>query len=127
MESAAAGAGAGAAAAARQMPGLNLEYARKQREVKYHEALFNSISNQYEAARLSEGYAGAPFVIIDRAVAPEHKAWPPRRNLLIIVAAFSAFFGIVSVMALLLWRKLQADPGHRAQFAVIRSSFRFTR
>jgi tyrosine-protein kinase Etk/Wzc len=37
-----------------QVPGLELEYISKARDVKYHEALFGIIARQYEAARLDE-------------------------------------------------------------------------
>ena len=123
LESASGAGGAGAAASAKQMPELNLEYARRQREVKYHEVLFNSISTQYEVARLNGGNSGAPFVIVDRAVAPEVKAWPPRKLLLVLVFVFSVIIGFVIVGIRLLWRKLRADPLQDARFAAIRNSF----
>jgi tyrosine-protein kinase Etk/Wzc len=37
-----------------KVPEVELEYVRKEREVKYHEALFDMLSRQYEAARLDE-------------------------------------------------------------------------
>ena len=123
MESAGSGAGAGAAASAKQMPELNLEYARKAREVRYHEALFTSISNQYEAARLSEGYSGASFVVVDRAVAPEMKAWPPRTIMLLLSMVFSCLAGGIVVALRLVWRKLTADPIQVERLQVLRASF----
>jgi tyrosine-protein kinase Etk/Wzc len=123
LESASGAGGAGAAASAKQMPELNLEYARRQREVKYHEVLFNSISTQYEVARLNVGNSGAPFVIVDKAVVPEVKAWPLRKLLLLLVFAFSVIIGFVTVGIRLLWRKLRADSLQDARFAAIRNSF----
>ena len=123
MQSAASGDGAGAAASASKMPELNLEYARKAREVRYHEALFTSISNQYENARLNEGYSGASYVVIDRAVAPERKAWPPRTMMLAISIAFSALLGLIAVALRLMWQKLMSEPAHVARLQVLRNSF----
>ena len=127
LQSANSGAGAGAAASARQMPELNLEYARRKREVAYHEALYTSISTKYEAAKLEEGNAGAPFVIVDRAIAPEHKAWPPRRTLFLLNLGGSVLISLFGVGLLLLWRSLMCDPRQAARVQQMRQSFRFRR
>jgi uncharacterized protein involved in exopolysaccharide biosynthesis len=127
LESASGASHAGAAASVKQMPELNLEYARKLREVKFHEALFTSISNQFESAKLSGGYAGASFVVVDRAVIPETRAWPPRKLLLLLTLGFSVFAGLVAVGLTLAWRKLKADPAQRERILTIRKSFRLTR
>lgn len=47
---------------------LALEYVRKQREVKYHEALFEMLAKQYEGARLDESREAPLLQVIDRAV-----------------------------------------------------------
>ena len=123
LESAKNSTGAGAAAAAGKMPELNLDYARKLRAVRYHEALLTSISSQYQTTRLSAGYSGAPYVIVDRAIAPERKAWPPRMLLVLLAFVFSCIFAVAYVALTLLWRRLNADPLHRSQLAAIRNSF----
>jgi uncharacterized protein involved in exopolysaccharide biosynthesis len=61
-----------------ELPQAGLEYIRRLREVKYHESLFEGLSKQYEAARLDEAKAGPLIQVIDRAVTPEKKSWPPR-------------------------------------------------
>jgi tyrosine-protein kinase Etk/Wzc len=54
----------------------SLEYARKFREVKYHESLFDLLSRQYEAARIDEAKSAPIIQVIDRAVAPDKKSGP---------------------------------------------------
>ena len=127
LESASSGTASGAAASAKLMPGLNLDYTRKLREVRYHEALFTSISNQFESAKLSEGYTGTPFVVIDEAVVPEEKAYPPRRPLLWLVFGASVLSGVLCIGLLLLWRRLRAEPLQRERMAAIRRSFHLRR
>ena len=127
LESANSPKATGAAASARNMPQLNLDYARKLREVRYHEALVTSISNQYESNRLKAGDSGAQFVVVDQAIAPERKAWPPRRILLMLDAAAALVAGVVGVAALLFWRRIQAEPRNQAHLAEIRRSFRGVR
>jgi tyrosine-protein kinase Etk/Wzc len=67
------------------LPRAGLEYIRKYRDVKYHEALFEALAKQYEAAKLDEAKAGSPVQIVDKAVTPERKSWPPR--VLIVLAS----------------------------------------
>jgi tyrosine-protein kinase Etk/Wzc len=126
MESKQVPSGVGAAASAVKMPGLNLEYTRRLREVKYHEALITSISNQYEAGRISVGQ-GTPFQIVDRAVVPEHKAWPARRPLLGLLAFVSILVGFVVITATLFWRRVMRDPIQIERLALMSRSFRTIR
>jgi tyrosine-protein kinase Etk/Wzc len=61
-----------------RVPAEGLEYARKLREVKYHENLFDLLSRQYEAARIDEAKSAPVIQVIDRAVPPDKKSGPPR-------------------------------------------------
>ena len=81
-----------------QLPQAGLEYIRKYRDVKYHEALFEVLSKQYEAARLDEAKAGPMVQVIDKAVVPERRSWPPRTILICTTAGFSAIASICWVM-----------------------------
>lgn len=73
-----------------QLPEAALKYVRKYRDVKYHEALFEALARQYEAARLDEANAGSPLQIIDKAVTPEKKSWPPRIWIVLAGTVFGA-------------------------------------
>lgn len=70
--------GAGTTAAQAKMPELALEVVRQQREVQYHETLFEILSKQYENAKVDEAYS-APVELVDKAVLPDVKSWPPRK------------------------------------------------
>jgi tyrosine-protein kinase Etk/Wzc len=66
-----------------KVPELQLDYVRKEREVKYHELLFEMLAKQYEVARLDEA-RNAPLVqVLDNASYPDSKSSPPR--LLIVI------------------------------------------
>ena len=62
----------------RNLPAASLEYLRKLRDLQYHQTLFELLSRQYEAARIDEARSGSPIQVVDRAVAPDKKSWPPR-------------------------------------------------
>jgi tyrosine-protein kinase Etk/Wzc len=76
---------------ASRVPGLELEYIRKAREVKYHEALFEIIARQYEAARLDEANNPPVLQVLDEAVLPDARAGPPRT----VIAAAGLFLGLL--------------------------------
>lgn len=113
----------GAAPPAGQMPQNNLDLARAEREVKYHDALVTSLSNQFETARLNEAFARSAFQVVDRAVIPEHKAWPPRKPYFLASLAFGALMGIFAIVAKLAWLRIAADPEHHSQMAQLRKAF----
>lgn len=72
-----------------RLPEASLKYIRAVRDLKYHETLFEVLSRQYEAARLDEAKSTALVQVVDRAVTPERKSWPPR-TLLILAAVVAA-------------------------------------
>jgi uncharacterized protein involved in exopolysaccharide biosynthesis len=73
-----------------KLPQAGLEYLRKYRDVKYHEGLYEALAKQYEAARLDEAKAAPLVQVIDNAVVPERKSWPPRLLIVLISSALAA-------------------------------------
>ena len=83
---------------ASQVPALQMEYIRSAREVKYHEALFDIIAKQYEAARLDEAKE-APVQILDHAVPAEIPSGPRRKFIMAIGLLAGLAFGAAYVLA----------------------------
>ena len=78
-----------------KLPQAALEYIRKYRDMKYHETLYEALSKQYEAARLDEAKSAPLVQVIDSAVEPERKSWPPRA---LIVFGASGLAAVISIM-----------------------------
>jgi uncharacterized protein involved in exopolysaccharide biosynthesis len=89
--------GAGTTPAAAKLPELALEVERKQREVTYHETLFELLSKQYESARLDQAFS-PPVELVDAAVLPDQKSWPPRKLFALGGLLIGGFFGMVYVL-----------------------------
>jgi uncharacterized protein involved in exopolysaccharide biosynthesis len=89
------GAGKGMAAAipTSKVPQLQLDYVRKEREVKYHEALFDMLSKQYEAARLDEAHDAPVLQVLDPASYPDTKSSPKRLYIMIGGLVLGLFAG----------------------------------
>jgi tyrosine-protein kinase Etk/Wzc len=84
----------------RKLPQAGLEYLRKYREVKYHELLYEALAKQFEAARLDEARTAPSLQIVDSAVTPERKSWPPRA----LIVAGSSFLALFCSSVLALYR-----------------------
>lgn len=78
-------------------PEIQLEYVRKTREVKYHEALYEMLSKQFEAARLDEAHDAPVLQLLDPASYPDTKSGPRRQYILLggIVLGLAAGCGFV--------------------------------
>ncbi len=48
-----------------------LDYARALREVKYHEAMYQLLTSQYEVARIDEARQGSTVQVVDPAIIPD--------------------------------------------------------
>lgn len=91
------------------MPELALEVLRKERDVKYHETLFALLSKEYEGTKIDEAYS-APMELIDKAVFPDEKSWPPKRWF--AIGGFLA--GGLGALVFVLFRELELRQKIRA-------------
>jgi tyrosine-protein kinase Etk/Wzc len=91
------GGGAAAGASRANLPEQALEVQRKAREVKFHETLFEILSRQYENAKVDQSYT-PPIEVVDRAVLPDEKSWPPRKIIVILGFVGGGLLGLVLVI-----------------------------
>jgi tyrosine-protein kinase Etk/Wzc len=81
-----------------KLPQAALAYLRKYRDVKYHEGLYEALAKQYEAARLDEAKAAPLIQVIDTAVIPEKRSWPPRTLLILGTVLLSIVLTICCIL-----------------------------
>ncbi len=107
-----------------KIPEAGLEYLRRTRDLRYHEALFEMLAKQYEAARIDEAKAPPLVQVIDKAVAPDKRSWPPR-TLLVVLATLSS--GILLAGAVLLrdkWTRVVEEPENIPHLNALREMLR---
>jgi tyrosine-protein kinase Etk/Wzc len=110
-----------------RVPAVTLEYARKLREVKYHETLFELLAKQYEAARIDEAKAAPIIQVVDRAIPPDKKSGP-HRSLIILGCAFIGFcLGYLFAAMSRAFRRAAEVPEYAMKIARLRTGFRFSR
>jgi tyrosine-protein kinase Etk/Wzc len=73
-----------------KLPEVGLEYARKLRDFKYHEAVYEVLQKQYEIARIDEAKLAPVIQVVDRAVHPDRKSGPPRTVIVLVSALVTA-------------------------------------
>jgi tyrosine-protein kinase Etk/Wzc len=76
------------------VPNLGLEYARRMRELKTQEAIYEQLTKQYEVAKLTEAKDSSSLQVLDEAVVPVKKS-KPKRSLIVILATVTAFFAAI--------------------------------
>jgi len=109
----------------RQLPQVEFEYIRRARELHYHEALYEFLGKQLEAARIDEGQNAILVQVVDRAVEPERKSSPRRMVIVLVSAAIAFVLACLGVLFMEALRREQQDPNERARLALLRHSLNF--
>jgi tyrosine-protein kinase Etk/Wzc len=74
-----------------KVPELGLEYLRKLREVKYHEAIMEIMARQFELAKVDEAKESGLIQVVDKAIEPDRKSKPKR----VVIALGAMMFGLL--------------------------------
>lgn len=101
-------------------PGLTLDYVRRAREVKYHEALYELLLRQYESAKLDESKSAPLIQVVDAAVVPDSKSGPLRAIFTMIAFVLGAFIASVWVYLRYGFEVLSRNPAAQAKLTVVR-------
>ncbi len=88
-----------------KVPEKVLIHTRQEREVKFHEQIFEILEKQYESAKQQEAKTPSIVQVLDPAVPAFHKSWPPRTYYCVLAAVCGTLAGVFLV---LLWAFLRA-------------------
>ncbi|NTV03077.1 MAG: lipopolysaccharide biosynthesis protein [Chlorobiaceae bacterium] len=78
-----------------KVPASSIEYARKVRDVKYYQALYDLLVKQLDMARLDEAKDGSIIQVIDKAIPPEQRSKPKRAQMVLIAALAAGFLTVL--------------------------------
>lgn len=107
-----------------RVPGEALEYERKLRDVKFHEAFFELLTKQYEAARIDEAKSAPLIQVVDRSIPPDKKSGPPRT---LVVLGFTLAGFLCACFCCLVARtldRIRQNPEHSIKLQQIRAELR---
>ena len=96
----------------RNLPLLGVTYADLYRRVQIQEAVYETLTQQFELAKVQEAKETPSVKVLDPAIIPEHKSFPPR----LLIVSLCATFAVVAASMFVLGRERwaatdQAEPG----------------
>lgn len=96
----------------RKLPLLGVTYADLYRRTRIQEAVYETLTQEYELAKVQEAKETPSVKVLDEARIPERKSFPPRL-LIMFLCTFLALAGaVVSVLGKARWEEVDAqDPG----------------
>lgn len=100
-----------------QMTEAGAEYAGRLRDVKYYETIFDILARQFELAKLDEAKEGAIIQVVDPAVPPDKKSFPPRTLIIVGVTVLGFVLSILLALVQAALSHFRSDPDAIAKIA----------
>jgi len=92
----------------RKLPLLGVTYADLYRRTKVQEAVFETLTQEYELAKVEEAKEIPTVKVLDPANVPEKKSFPPRLVIIFLGTTFALLVGAACVLGGALWK--ETDP-----------------
>jgi uncharacterized protein involved in exopolysaccharide biosynthesis len=106
----------------RQLPLLGVPYADLYRRTQIEEAVYETLTQQYEMAKMEEAKETPSVKVLDAAAVPEEKSFPPRALIVLLGALLSFCLGAVWLSARRSWSETDPlDPRKALAVEVARS------
>jgi capsule polysaccharide export protein KpsE/RkpR len=100
--------------AIRQLPLLGVTYADLYRQTKIQETVYELLTQQYELAKVQEAKEVPSVKVLDAAVVPTKKSFPPRLLLTVAGTAFAFLAVCAWILARQAWSEIDPqDPGKK--------------
>jgi uncharacterized protein involved in exopolysaccharide biosynthesis len=97
----------------RQLPILGVTYSDLYRRTKIQEAVFETLTKEYELAKVQEAKEIPSVKVLDAAEIPRRKSFPPRTLITLLCGFFACAFGGVFILVRESWRRLASDSPTR--------------
>ena len=98
----------------RQLPILGVPFADKLRRLKVEEAVFETLTKQFELAKVQEAKEIPSVKILDAPMVPEHKSFPPRLAIISLGVFFTTFAGVIWVLSAARWQEIDPQDPRKA-------------
>jgi capsule polysaccharide export protein KpsE/RkpR len=106
-----------------EAPAAGLEYARKLRNFKFYETLYELLIKQHEAAKLDEAKDATIIQVVDKAEPPEKRFKPKRRQMVMIAGVVGFFLSIFAAFIMEYAEKSSSNPENRERIDEIKKLF----
>jgi uncharacterized protein involved in exopolysaccharide biosynthesis len=96
----------------RKLPLLGVTYADLYRQTKIEETVYETLTQEYELAKVQEAKETPSVKVLDVPIVPEHKSYPPRVEVALVCMVLSFGVAVVWILARARWAEVEAlDPG----------------
>lgn len=92
----------------RKLPVVGVRWANLYRETKIQEAVYEMLTQEYEFAKIQEAKEIPTVNVVDAALLPERKSFPPRALITVVGAFLSFLFAGVFVISAAAWKESQS-------------------
>jgi len=99
-----------------------LEYARRLRDLKYYEAIYEILAKQMELAKLDEAREGNFIQVVDPATTPEKRSYPERGPLIFGGLAGGFTFGIMLALLQAGLVRMRNNPASKGKLDLLKTS-----
>ncbi len=106
----------------REFPAAGLEYIRKERDVQYHQTLFDLLARQLEAARIDEAKASPQIQVLDPPLLPRARSWPKPFLFILIGLVVGTMFGCIRVAVIYVYDYAETDPRLRERYLQVKQA-----
>jgi tyrosine-protein kinase Etk/Wzc len=103
-----------------KMPAAATDYARKLRDLKYYETLYDLLAKQYEVAKIDEARDSAVIQVVDKAAVPEKRVRPKRTLMIAIAGVTGLFFALLGAFFIEFMEKTLNNPENRERVEKLR-------
>jgi uncharacterized protein involved in exopolysaccharide biosynthesis len=100
------------------------ENLRRFRDMKFLERLTELLTQQFEAAKIDEAKNATLVQVLDKAVEPERKSWPIRRQIILLAAIVGVILGLVAAFITEYLANVHTDPSRRQRIEKLRAHLR---
>lgn len=108
----------------RQLPVLGVSYADLYRRTKVQEAVFESLTQEYELAKVQEAKETPSVKVLDPANVPGKKSGPPRLLISLGGMVLAGVVGVVWVFKMEHWRRMDTQDAGKALVLEVVESIR---
>jgi tyrosine-protein kinase Etk/Wzc len=103
-----------------------MEYLRRYRDLKYQETVYELLAKEFEIAKLDEAREGSIVQVVDVAVPPDRKSFPPRLLIILCTTVFSFIAALSYVSLRRRFRMASELPENRQRMRILRGLWQST-
>jgi tyrosine-protein kinase Etk/Wzc len=111
----------------REFPAAGLEYIRKERDMQYHQTLYDLLARQLEAARIDEAKATPTVQMVDPPQVPKVRSWPKPLVFIIVGLVAGTMLGCIRVTVVYLYEYAETDPRLRDRYMEVKQAMHLRR